>query len=118
MKKLVAIIVLFVGFAFSANAQKVKTVALEQTPGEFTQKQITLSEGTYVFEIANNNVGHNVGFVLAPKSDVKKHIKNAYVTSPVKNNSKSSSNKVTLAKGEYVYFCPLNPTPQYTLIVK
>ena len=118
MKKIIAMIVLFVGVAFSANAQEVKTVALEQTPGEFTQKQITLSEGTYVFEIANNNVGHNVGFVLAPKSDVKKHIKNAYVTSPVKNNSKSSSKKVTLTKGEYVYFCPLNPTPQYTLVVK
>lgn len=118
MKKALAVLVLFVGFAFSANAQEVKTVALEQTPGEFTQKQITLSEGTYVFEIANNNVGHNVGFVLAPKSDVKKHIKNAYVTKPVSNNSKSTSNKVTLKKGEYVYFCPLNPTPQYTLIVK
>ena len=118
MKKVIVMIVLFVGFAFSANAQKVKTVALEQTKGEFTQKKITLSEGTYIFEIANNNVGHNVGFVLAPKSDVKKHIKNAYVTKPVKNNSKSTSKKVTLKKGEYVYFCPLNPTPQYTLIVE
>ncbi|MDT7831429.1 cupredoxin domain-containing protein [Flavobacteriaceae bacterium S356] len=118
MKKVIAIIVLFVGFAFSANAQKVKTVALEQTKGEFTQKKITLSEGTYIFEISNNNVGHNVGFVLAPKSDVKKHIKNAYVTKPVANNSKSTSNKVTLKKGEYVYFCPLNPTPQYTLVVE
>lgn len=118
MKKVIAIIVLFVGFAFSANAQKVKTVALEQTKGEFTQKKITLSEGTYIFEISNNNVGHNVGFVLAPKSDVKKHIKNAYVTKPVANNSKSTSNKVTLKKGEYIYFCPLNPTPQYTLVVE
>lgn len=118
MKKVIAIIVLFVGFAFNANAQKVKTVALEQTKGEFTQKKITLSEGTYIFEISNNNVGHNVGFVLAPKSDTSKHIKSAYVKKPVVNNSKSTSNKVTLKKGEYVYFCPLNPTPQYTLIVE
>ena len=118
MKKFVAVIVLFVGFAFTANAQKVKTVALEQTKGEFTQKKITLSEGTYIFEIANNNVGHNVGFVLAPKNDVKKHIKNAYVKKQVANNTKGTSNKVTLAKGEYVYFCPLNPTPQYTLVVE
>ena len=118
MKKVIVMIVLFVGFAFSANAQKVKTVALEQTKGEFTQKKITLSEGTYIFEIANNKVGHNVGFVLAPKSDVNKHIKSAYVTKPVANNSKSTSNKVTLKKGEYVYFCPLNPTPKYTLVVE
>lgn len=118
MKNVITIIVLFLGFTFTANAQKVKTVALEQTKGEFTQKQITLSEGTYIFEIANNNVGHDVGFVLAPKANVKKHIKNAYVTKPVANNSKSTSKKVTLKKGTYVYFCPLNPTPQYTLVVK
>ena len=125
MKKVIAILVLVLGFALNGNAQDkmmkkgdVKTVSLEQTKGEFTQKQITLSEGTYIFEIANNNVGHNVGFVLAPKSDVKAHIKNAYVTAQVKNNEKQTSNKVTLAKGEYVYFCPLNPTPQYTLIVE
>lgn len=118
MKKLIAVVVIVLGFAFNTNAQEVKTVSLEQTKGEFTQKQITLSEGTYIFEVANNNVGHNVGFVLAPKSDVKAHIKEAYVTAQVKNNTKETSKKVTLKKGEYVYFCPLNPTPQYTLIVE
>lgn len=126
MKKLIAILVLFVGFSITAQAQDkmmskdVKTVSLEQTKGEFTQKSITLSEGTYMFEITNTGVGHDVGFVLAPKgkTDAKNHIKNAYVTSVVKNNTKGHSKKVTLKKGEYVYFCPLNPTPQYTLIVK
>jgi plastocyanin len=126
MKKLIAILVLFVGFSMTTQAQSkmmkkdVKTVSLEQTKGEFTQKAITLSAGTYVFEIANTNVGHDVGFVLAPKgkTDAANHIKNAYVTEVVKNNTKGHSNEVTLAKGEYVYFCPLNPTPQYTLIVE
>jgi len=124
MKKVITILVLILGFAYQTSAQDsmqkgaVKTVSLEQTKGEFTQKKITLSEGTYVFEIANNNVGHNVGFVLAPKSDVKAHIKNAYVTAQVKNNGKETSKEVTLEKGEYIYFCPLNPTPQYTLIVE
>jgi len=115
-----------VAFTFSATAQDkmkkaaVKTVSLEQTAGEFTQKQITLSEGTYIFEISNNAVGHNVGFVLAPKgkTDAANHIKNAYVTAQVENNTKGTSKTVTLKKGEYVYFCPLNPTPQYSLIVK
>lgn len=113
-------------FTFTATAQEktsqkdTKTVSLEQTDGEFTQKSITLSEGTYVFEIANNNVDHEVGFVLAPKgkTDQANHITAAYVTAPVKTNAKSKSKEVKLTKGEYVYFCPLNPTPQYTLIVK
>ncbi|MDO6737606.1 plastocyanin/azurin family copper-binding protein [Wenyingzhuangia sp. 2_MG-2023] len=122
MKNLVAGVLLAVATVFSANAQKkeVKTVTLEQTKGEFTQKAITLSEGTYIFEVANENVGHNVGFVLAPKgkTDQAHHIKNAYVTKQVENNTTGHSNEVTLAKGEYVYFCPLNPTPQYTLTVE
>lgn len=120
MKKLIAIIALVLGFGIQANAQSIKTVALEQTKGEFTQKSLTLAPGTYVFEIANNEVGHDVGFVLAPKgkTDQKHHIKNAYVTSLVKTNKKSRSKKVQLEKGEYVYFCPLNPTPQYTLTVQ
>ena len=126
MKKVIAILVVLVGFAFNTNAQDkmkketVKTVALEQTKGEFTQKQITLSEGTYIFEVANNNVGTDVGFVLQPKgkNGQANHIKEAYVKALVKNNTKQTSNKVTLKKGTYTYFCPLNKTPEYTLIVE
>lgn len=119
MKKIIATFVLLITFAFQGNAQEaIKTVSLEQTKGVFTQKQITLAEGTYVFEISNNNVGHNIGFVLAPKNDTDNHIKAAYVTEEVGNNTKQKSGEVRLKKGEYVYFCPLNPTPQYTLIVE
>ena len=122
MKKLVAIVVLVLGFAFNSNAQEVKKVSLEQTKGEFVQKAITLSEGTYIFNIINSNVGKDVGFVLVPKgksaADPKNHIKNAYVTAVVENNTIGNTKEVTLTKGEYVYFCPLNETPQYTLTVK
>lgn len=135
MKKVIAVLVLAVGTVFSMNAQDkmmkedkmmkstTKTIALEQTSGEFTQKQITVSEGTYVFEIANNNVGHNVGFVLVKKGeDVSKpenHIKTAYVTEQVVTGEKQTSKPTTLTKGEYVYFCPLNPTStDNTLIVQ
>jgi plastocyanin len=97
-----------------------KVISLEQTSGEFTIQSLTLSPGEYTFEISNNDVGHEVGFVLAPKgkTDAANHIKEAYVTSAVPTGGKQKSNVVTLAKGEYVYFCPLNPTPQYTLTVK
>jgi plastocyanin len=126
MKKVIAVLVLAVVTVFSANAQDemmrkdkmmkspTKTIALEQTTGEFTQKQITVSEGTYVFEITNNNVGHNVGFVLVKKgedvSNPKNHIQTAYVTEQVVTGEKQTSKPTKLAKGEYVYFCPLNPT--------
>ena len=125
MKKIISLLVIALTFTLTGNAQdnlktetKATVVSLEQTKGEFTQKTITLKEGDYIFEITNNNVGHQVGFVLAPKSNPDAHIKTAYVTKVVDNNSKETSKVSTLAKGEYVYFCPMNPTPQYTLIVE
>lgn len=130
MKQIISILAIALTFSVGVNAQdnmkkeammkdsKATVVALEQTKGEFTQKTITLEEGQYIFEINNNNVGHEVGFVLAPKTNPDAHIKTAYVTKVVKNNTTERSNVTTLAKGEYVYFCPMNPTPQYTLIVE
>lgn len=97
---------------------KAKTISLEQTKGDFTIQGLTLDAGTYVFEIANNGVDHEVGFVLAPKSNPDQHIKSAYVQETVKNGKTSTSKEVTLAKGEYIYFCPLNPTPKYTITVE
>jgi plastocyanin len=107
------------GFINTLAAQT-NTVHLEQTEGEFTIQSLTLEEGTYVFEIENNGVDHEIGFVLAPKgmTDEAHHIKEAYVKETVKEGKTSMTSEVTLKKGEYVYFCPLNPTPQYTLIVK
>lgn len=134
MKKVVAILVFFVGAAVMTNAQDkmvkekmmsdgVKTIKLEQTPGEFTQKSLKVSAGTYIFEIANNGIDHNIGFVLVEKGkDVSKpenHIQTAYVTSPVGTNETQTSKPTVLTKGEYVYFCPLNPTAtDNTLIVE
>lgn len=129
MKKVILVIALVFSVVFSMNAQDkmtkeaVSTISLEQTPGEFTQKNITVSEGTYVFEIANNAVGHDVGFVLVQKGkDISKpenHIQTAYVTEVVGTGKKQTSKPTKLAKGEYVYFCPMNPTAtDNTLTVK
>ena len=100
------------------GADEASVIKLEQTKGQFTIQALTLSEGTYVFEIANNGVDHEVGFVIAPKSNPDQHIKTGYVKETVKNGKSSTSNVVKLAKGEYVYFCPMNPTPQYSITVK
>ncbi len=134
MKKVITVFVLAVGTLFSANAQDnmmkkdkmskdiTRIISLEQTTGEFTQKQITVSEGTYVFEISNNAVGHEVGFVLVKQGqDISKpenHIQTAYVTEVVKTGKKQTSKPTKLEKGTYVYFCPMNPTStDNTLIV-
>ncbi len=61
MKKLITVFTLILAITFSAQAQEVKTISLEQTKGEFTQKEVTLSEGSYVFNISNNQAGTDVG---------------------------------------------------------
>jgi len=122
MKKVIILSLVLVASLFSnaVFAQKAKTIKLEQTKGEFTVQGLTLSEGDYIFEIANNGVDHEVGFVIAPKgkTDAAHHIKEGYVNETVKNGKTSTSKVVKLKKGEYVYFCPLNPTPQYAITVK
>jgi len=127
MKKVIVVLVFALGATFSGVAQDKmmkevsKTIALEQTDGEFTQKQITVSEGTYVFEISNNAIDHNVGFVLVKKgkdiSNPKNHIQTAYVTEAVATGKKQMSKPTTLEKGEYIYFCPLNPTSTDNVLV-
>ncbi len=105
----------------SPNA-KVEVIHLVQTPGEFTNGDLTLSPGVYHFEVQNDNAGKDVGLVVAPKKEEiaeTDHIQNAYVQELVKDGQTvSCKGDVVLEKGEYVYFCPLNPTPQYTITVQ
>lgn len=117
-----------VAFTVTATAQNnmkkdaVKTVSFEQTKGEFTQQALTLSEGTYIFKVSNNNAAPEVGLVLIEAgkdgSNPENHIKDAYVSQMVKHGKTESSKAVSLKKGTYKYFCPFNKTPQYTLVVK
>ena len=98
----------------------VETIRLGQVPGTFKVKALTVAEGSYQFEIANNGVDHEVGFVLVPKGkyDQSNHIKEAYVNAPVADGNSSKTGIVKLTKGEYEYFCPLNPTDKFSLSVE
>lgn len=129
MKKVITIIALILSFTAVSHAQDAmmkknpEVIKLSQTPGEFVQKSKTVKAGTYVFEITNNNAAPEVGFVLVKKgedvSNPDNHIKTAYVTQVVKKGQTERSSVTTLAKGEYVYFCPLNKTStDNTLIVQ
>ena len=96
-------------------------ITLTQIEGDFKEKkELELKAGeTYVFEVHNENVDHEVGFVVIPKgkTEQENHIKNAYVQEMIANGKSSKSKEVVLEKGEYEYFCPLNPTPHYKITV-
>ncbi len=114
--QLAALFILFTGVVSAQTTQ----INLEQTKGVFTQQSLELTPGEYQFNVANNNVGHEVGFVLVPKGkyDQSMHIKEAYVKAPVADGKTSMTGVVDLEPGMYEYFCPLNPTPKYTVVVR
>lgn len=116
---IVSIIALFVSLNI-VFAQSPKVITLEQTSGEFTVKELTVSPGDYVFQVVNNGIDHEVALVLAPEGKTEKadHIQEAYLKKTANKGETGTSNLVNLTPGTYVYFCPLNPTPQYKLIVK
>lgn len=121
MKKIIATLVVgFIATVFSFG-QEAKTVKLKQTTGKFDKTELKLKAGTpYVFEVVNADVDHEVGFVIAPKgsTEMSEHIPAAYLQKTIKKGEKSSSKTVVLEKGEYEYFCPMNPTPHYVLVVE
>jgi uncharacterized cupredoxin-like copper-binding protein len=128
-KTTLTVFALFIGFAASAQSpthvpkmdKEAKVIKLTQTPGEFNKTELQLKAGEpYVFAVTNKGVDHAVGFVVAPKGKTEQgnHITNAYVKEVVKDGQTQMTGQVILQPGEYVFFCPMNPTPQYSLIVE
>lgn len=100
----------------------VEIVKLEEVEGAFTTTELKLKPGTYSFEVTNNGIPHDVAFVLAPNKENLQEadfIADAMLPKTLHDGETASSKApVTLEKGEYVYFCPLNKTPKYKLIVE
>ena len=87
-----------------------------------TAKPIKLKPGKYVFRVTNKNVPYTLGFWLrskgyTPGNPIHKLTKTS-VSGGGLTLGKSRDYEVTLKPGEYVYSCPLNPTPNYRLVVE
>ena len=103
--------------------EDVTIIELTQVPGELSTQELNLAPGKYQFRVVNQSVDHEVGFVIQKKSDMKvdvmkSAVENSFTTSTIKKGNAEYTGVVTLTEGEYVYSCPLNPTPQYALTVK
>lgn len=104
------------------ETKRVEIIKLDEVEGAFVTTELTLKEGEYKFEVTNKGVEHDVAFVLAPKKEniqEEDWIADAMLTNVIADGETSTSKgAVKLEKGEYVYFCPMNPTPQYTITVE
>lgn len=82
---------------------------------------LKLKAGDYIFRVTNRNVPYELGFWLREHdynfaNPVHKLTKIS-VSGGGLTTGKTQEYKVTLKPGEYLYSCPLNPTPNYRLVV-
>lgn len=101
----------------------VTVVELNQTPGAFDVTSLDLAPGKYLFKVSNTNVDHEVGFVIQAAADaegdvMKTAVANSFGQAMIAEGESTTSGIVELKAGDYVYSCPLNPTPKYKLTVK
>ena len=78
-------------------------------------KPLVLAPGTYVFRVSNKNVPYELGFWLRGKGIARLTLPSVSGGGLVLG--KTQDYEITLKPGEYYYSCPLNPTPDYRLVV-
>jgi hypothetical protein len=113
--------------ANNANAQStdkdVTIIELTQTANQFLTQNLSLKPGKYQFRVVNKDVEKDLGFVIQKAADkkgdvMKTAVPNSFTTAMVKKGEAQYTGVVELKAGEYVYSCPLNPTPHYAISVK
>ncbi len=80
-------------------------------------KVLTLKPGKYVFRVTNKNVPYELDFWVRSATLVKR----AFLPSVSGGGllqGQAQDYAIDLKPGEYVYSCPLNPTPDYKLVVR
>lgn len=129
-KTILAFVFVAAATLFSTNTVSAQTsekdvtvIEVTQTAGEISTKTLNLKPGKYQFRVVNKNVDKDLGFVIQKAEDkkgdvMKTAIQNSFTTALVKKGEVQYTGVVELKTGEYVYYCPLNPTPHYTLSVK
>ncbi len=78
---------------------------------------LTLKPGKYVFRVKNKNVPYPLGFWLRGDGVINR-ARLPSVSGGGLVTGKSRDYEIDLKPGEYVYSCPLNPTPDYKIVVE
>ena len=78
---------------------------------------LVLAPGEYVFRVSNQSVPYELGYWLRGAGLVSRATLPS-VSGGGLTTGKTQDYRITLAPGEYVYSCPLNPTPDYPVVVR
>jgi len=76
-----------------------------------------LKAGSYIFRVTNSNVPYDLGFYLRGSGLVDK-VKLPKVSGGGLTTGATKDYVIDLVAGDYVYSCPLNPTPDYKIVVQ
>ena len=101
--------------ARSADCEAVNARTGKQRLAE--SKTLELKHGKYVFRVTNKNVPYELGFWLRAESAVDR-VRLPSVSGGGLRTGKTQDYAIDLKPGNYVFSCPLNPTPDYKLVVK
>ena len=85
-------------------------------------KVLELEPGDYIFRVSNTDVPYELGFWVREAdyqlgNPLHKLTKTS-VTGGGLPQGTTTDYEVELEPGEYLYSCPLNPTPNYKIVVK
>lgn len=87
-----------------------------------TARILELSPGTYTFRVENHDVPYELGFWIREADyDWRNPLHKLTKTSVSGGGLEQGMSKdyvVELKPGDYLYSCPLNPTPDYRLVVR
>lgn len=96
------------------DCQRINTETLSTRQPKF--KPLELKAGEYIFKVTNRDVPYEVGFYLRGAGV-------GFATLPKVSGGgltpgTTQEYRVTLTPGDYAVSCPLNPTPDYPLVVR
>jgi len=101
----------------SANKADCKVINAKTGADRLARANVLeLKPGKYIFRVTNKNVPYDLGFWLRGKGLGR--ITLPSVSGGGLKPSTSQDYAIELKAGEYVYSCPLNPTPNYRLVVR
>ena len=78
-------------------------------------KPLQLKPGKYIFRVTNSNVSYPLGFYL--RGEGIKKVSLPKVSGGGLTQGTTKDYEINLIAGKYVFSCPLNPTPNYPVVV-
>lgn len=103
-----------------SSSRKADCEAINKKSGDerlAQSKTLELKPGKYIFRVKNENVPYQLGFWLRG-SGILGRTTLPSVSGGGLTEGTTKDYVIELKEGEYVYSCPLNPTPDYKIVVK